>query len=408
MPSQALKGIRVLDLSRILAAPFCAQLLADLGAEVIKVERPGQGDDSRHYGPPFLQDEDGEPTPDAGFYLSCNRNKRSITVDHSTPEGAAILRELAAGSDVLIENFRTGVLAKYGLDFASLGAVNPGLVYCSVTGFGQDGPYAARPGYDGIFQAMCGMMSVSGIPDGMPGAGPMKVGVSMVDILTGLYASSAILAALRHRDATGEGQHIDMSLLDCGLASLSHYVQNYLISGIIPERRGNGGFGGIPSQAFKCADGDIFIVATTNKQFGALCEVLGEPELARHPSFCEMQLRILNREALLVELDRLFARHPLAHLLEALEAADVPASPVNDMKGVFANPQIQHRGMLTSTEHAVAGEIPVLRNPIRFSATPVGEATAPPTLGQDTDAVLRELLGRDDAQIAQLRGAGVL
>lgn len=221
MPSEALQGVRVLDLSRILAAPYCAQLLADLGAEVIKVERPGAGDDSRSYGPPFLRDEDGEDTRDAGFYLSCNRNKRGITVDHAKPEGAALLRELAAKCDVVIENFRTGVLAKYGLDFDSLKSINPRLVYCSITGFGQDGPYAARPGYDGVFQAMCGMMSVSGLPDGVPGGGPMKVGVSMVDILTGLYASNAILAALRHRDRTGQGQFIDMALLDCGLASLS-------------------------------------------------------------------------------------------------------------------------------------------------------------------------------------------
>lgn len=408
MPSEALQGVRVLDLSRILAAPYCAQLLADLGAEVIKVERPGVGDDSRSYGPPFLKDEDGEDTRDAGFYLSCNRNKRGITVDHAKPEGAALLRELAAKCDVVIENFRTGVLAKYGLDFDTLKSINPRLVYCSITGFGQDGPYAARPGYDGVFQAMCGMMSVSGLPDGVPGGGPMKVGVSMVDILTGLYASNAILAALRHRDRTGQGQFIDMALLDCGLASLSHYVQNYLISGVVPERRGNGGFGGIPSQTFRCADRDIFVVASTNKQFGGLMTVLGEPAVACDPRFDQVQRRIENRDALLAILDRLFSSRPAADWLAALEVADVPASLVNDVAMVFDNPQVRHRGMLDHVQHSVAGVVPVLRNPIRMSATPIGSASAPPMLGQDNEAVLREVLGYDHAAIERLRAAGVL
>lgn len=408
MSSEALKGLRVLDLSRILAAPFCAQMLGDLGAEVIKVERPGAGDDSRSYGPPFLDDADGNPTDDAGFYLSCNRNKLGITVDHSKPEGAALLRELAAKSDILIENFRSGVLAKYGLDYENLKAINPGLIYCSITGFGQDGPYAERPGYDGVFQAMCGMMSVSGLPEGVPGGGPMKVGVSMVDILTGLYASNAILAALRHRDATGEGQYIDMALLDCGLASLSHYAQNYLISGMVPERRGNGGFGGIPSQTFRCSDRDIFIVASTNKQFAALACVLGEPDLASDPRFAQVQNRIRNRDALLAMLDGLFATRPAGEWLAMLEAADVPASLVNDVSMVFDNPQIKFREMLTYTEHPVAGELPILRNPIRMSATPIGKATPPPTLGQDNDAVLRDVLGYDEGRIAMLREASVL
>lgn len=408
MTSQALEGVSVLDLSRILAAPFASQLLGDLGAEVIKVERPGSGDDSRQYGPPFLEDADGNATHDAGFYLSCNRNKRGITVDYSIPQGAAIIRELAAKSDVFVENFRTGVLAKYGLDYASLREINPGLVYCSVTGYGQDGPYASRPGYDGVFQAMCGMMSVSGLPDGVPGGGPMKVGVSMVDILTGLYAANAIQAALRHRDRTGEGQHIDMALLDCGLAALSHYVQNFLISGVVPERRGNGGFGGIPSQTFRCADREIFIVASTKKQFSALAEVLGQPGLSDDPRFDDVTRRIENRDALLAILDAEFARRPAAEWLAALEAADVPASPINDVRSVFDNPQIRHREMLASVDHAVAGKIAVLRNPIRLSGTPLGDAVAPPTLGQDNDAVLGEVLGRSEADIAALRADGVI
>lgn len=253
--------MRVLDLSRILAAPFATQLLGDLGADVIKVERPRVGDDARQYGPPFLDEPGGS---ESGFYLSANRNKRSITIDHSSPAGADLVRGLAAESDILVENYRAGVLDKYGLGFQALHALNPRLVYCSVTGFGQDGPYAARAGYDGVFQAMSGLMSVSGVPDGQPGAGPMKVGVSMVDILAGLYASSAILAALRERDMiSGIGQFIDLSLLDCGVAALSHYAQNYLVSGQPAPRRGNGGFGGIPSQAFRCADADIFVVAST-------------------------------------------------------------------------------------------------------------------------------------------------
>ncbi|MBB5698625.1 CaiB/BaiF CoA transferase family protein [Sphingomonas yantingensis] len=408
MTLQALEGVRVLDLSRILAAPFASQLLADLGAEVIKVERPGVGDDARQYGPPFLADADGNATRDAGFYLSCNRNKRAITVDHSTAEGAAIVRELAAKSDVLIENFRTGVLAKYGLDHASLRTANPGLVYCSITGYGQDGPYANRPGYDGVFQAMCGMMSVSGLPDGEPGGGPMKVGVSMVDILTGLYAANAIQAALRHRDRTGEGQHIDLALLDCGLASLSHFVQNYLISGKVPGRRGNGGYGGIPSQTFRCADREIFVVASTNRQFGALTRALGQPELAVDPRFDEVSHRIENREALLAILSEAFARRPAAEWLASLEAADVPASPVNDVKTVFDNPQIRHREMLSAVDHPVAGAIQMLRNPIRLSETPIGPPRAPPVLGQDNEAVLRDLLGRSDGEIADLRAQGVI
>lgn len=400
----ALSGIRVVDMSRVLAAPFAAQLLGDLGAEVIKVERPGIGDDSRQYGPPFLPEETGG---DSGFYLCCNRNKKSVTVDYSKTDGAEIVRALAAESDVLIENFRTGVLAKYGLDYASLAAINPRLVYCSITGYGQDGPYASRPGYDGVFQAMCGMMSVSGHPDNVPGGGPMKVGVSMVDILTGLYAANAIQAALHHRDGTGKGQYIDMALLDCGLASLSHFAQNYLISGTVPDRRGNGGFGGIPSQTFRCADFEIFVVASTNRQFAAFCGVLGQPELADDARFADVSGRIRNRDALLEILNATFLTRSAAAWLADFDAADVPASPVNDMPGVFANPQVQHRAMLAEVRRD--GEaIPILRNPIRLSATPVEDYRAPPALGQDTDAMLAGVLGYDAEKIARLRQANVI
>ena len=403
MSSGVLKGVKVLDLSRILAAPFAAQMLGDLGADVIKVERPGAGDDSRSYGPPFLADADGNLTDDAAFYLACNRNKRSIAVDHATAAGRAIIVELAKASDVLIENFRPGVLAKYGLDFASLSAVNPKLIYCSVTGFGQDGPYSARPGYDGVFQAMSGMMSVSGLPDGVPGAGPMKVGVSMIDILAGLYAGNAILAALRQRDQiTGRGTYIDMALLDCGVAALSHYVQNYLVSGTIPDRRGNGGFGGIPSQSFRCADGDIFIVASTVKQFGALARVLERPELAIDPRFATVQARIANRDALLAILDAVLVTRAVSVWLEALEAADVPVSPVNDVAAVFANPQVRHRGMIQSVVHPVAGPIELLRSPIRMADDDAGLPTPPPAVGQHTDLVLQDL-GYSAGAIAAMR-----
>lgn len=405
----ALEGIRVLDLSRILAGPLAAQHLGDLGADVIKVERPGVGDDARTYGPPFLPDRSGTPTSDAGFYLSCNRNKRSITVDHSRPEGAALLRDLAAKSDIVIENFRTGVLAKYGLDYASLKEINPALIYCSLTGFGQDGPYANRPGYDGVFQAMSGMMSVSGIPDGEPGAGPMKIGVSMVDVLAGLYAANAILAALHHRDAhDGAGQHIDLALLDCGVAALSHYAQNYLISGVAAPRRGKGGFGGIPSQTFQCSDKEIFVVAPSATTWAALAKALGRPELIDDPRFATTQARIENRDACLDILRDLFVTAPADHWVTLLEDADVPVSHVNDMDGVFSDPQVTHRGARVPVEHPAAGRIDMLRNPIRLSETPIERYAAPPTLGSGTAEILAEILGKSQQEIEDLVDSGVV
>jgi crotonobetainyl-CoA:carnitine CoA-transferase CaiB-like acyl-CoA transferase len=406
----ALSGIRVLDVSRILAAPLASQLLGDLGADVVKVERPGSGDDARSYGPPFLRSADGDETTEAGFYLSCNRNKRSITVDHSKPEGADILRRLASTSDVFIENFRPGVLTKYELGYNVLRQHNPGLIYCSVTGFGQDGPLASRPGYDGIFQAMSGMMSVSGVPDGQPGAGPMKVGVSMVDILTSLYATSAILAALHHRDVhSGEGQHIDMSLLDCGVAALSHYAQNFLISGVCQPRRGNGGFGGIPSQAFECADGEqIFVVAPAANQWASLVKVLGRPDLVDHPDFATTSARIENRDRVLEILNAIFASDTAEHWIGQLESADVPVSYVNDMHGIFDNPQILHRGVKTTTTHPVSGTLDMVGNPIQLSATPIEQYSAPPLLGEHTAEVLSERLGLTEHEREELVNRGVL
>jgi crotonobetainyl-CoA:carnitine CoA-transferase CaiB-like acyl-CoA transferase len=372
-----------------------------MGADVIKVERPGAGDDARQYGPPFFGDPDDLRS---GFYLSANRNKRSITVDHSRPEGAALIAELAEQADVLIENYRSGVLTKYGLDHQSLRALNPRLVYCSVTGFGQDGPYAQRAGYDGVFQAMSGMMSVSGVPDGEPGAGPMKVGVSMVDVLTGLYAASAILAALHHRDTTsGAGQFIDVALLDCGVASLSHYVQNYLVSGVAAPRRGNGGFGGIPSQAFMCADAEIFVVASTARQWAGLTKALGRPELATDPRFATVSSRIANRDLVLATLNGIFAERDAAHWISRLEGEDVPVSPVNTMDGVFANPQVQHRKLRRTVATPDGGTVDLLANPIRYSDTPMDSYAAPPRLGEHTHEVLRSVLGKSDADIEKLQ-----
>ncbi|MFF3850779.1 CaiB/BaiF CoA transferase family protein [Streptomyces sp. NPDC002328] len=403
MPSTALAGIRVLDLSRILAAPLATQLLADLGAEVIKVERPGTGDDSRTYGPPFAPGPEGDRTDTAAFYLACNRNKRSVTVNHATAEGQALIRALAARSDVLVENFRAGTLTKYGLDQESLRELNPRLVYLSVTGFGQTGPYAGRPGYDGVFQAMSGMMSVSGHPEE-----PMKVGVSMVDILTGLYASTAVLAALRHRDVTGEGQYIDLSLLDCGLASLSHFAMNYLVSGEVPERRGNGGYGGIPSQAFQCADKPIFLVAGNDKQFAAFCAAAGRADLLGDPRFATTSARIRHREEILPVLAGVLRGRTRDEWLAVLDEHGVPAGPFNEMPEVFADPQIRHRGMLVEVEDPVSGRVPMLANPIRFTATPVEGYVAPPGLGEHTAEVLGRLVGVTEGELSGLRRRGVV
>jgi crotonobetainyl-CoA:carnitine CoA-transferase CaiB-like acyl-CoA transferase len=408
MAAKALEGVKVLDLSRVLAAPLAAQLLGDLGAEVIKVERPGAGDESREYGPPFLKDRDGNPTTDAAFYLSCNRNKRSISVDLATPGGQELIRRLAARSDVVLENFKTGTLKKYGLDYECLKAVNPRLIYCSVTGFGQTGPLAPKPGYDGVFQAMSGMMSATGHPDGHEGSGPMKIGLSMVDILTSLYAANAIQAALYHRDIHGgPGQHIDLALLDCGLASLSHFAMNYLVSGVTPPRRGNGGYGGVPSQAFDCLDRPIFLVAGNNPQFARLCHVIRRPDLLQDPRFAETSGRIENRDALLAILNEAFLDRTADEWLKLLDEAGVAAGPVNDLSRAFANPQVQHRGMVREIEHPVSGPLKILSNPIRLSETPIADYAPPPAVGQDTDEIL-SLLGYDEAARAALHAAGAV
>lgn len=406
--SGALTGLRVLDLSRILAGPLVGQMLGDLGAEVIKVERPGSGDDAREMGPPFLAAGDGTPTETAGFFLSCNRNKKSIAIDISKPEGQSLVRSLAAQSDVLIENFKVGTLARYGLDYGSLTRELPDLIYCSITGFGQTGPYAPKPGYDGIFQAMGGLMSVSGHPDDQPGGGPMKVGISMVDILTAYNSVIAILAALRHRDAGGGGQAIDMSLLDCGVAALTHFAQNYLITGQMPERRGNGGYGGIPSQAFMCADRQIFIVAGNNAQYQRLCEAIGRPALIDDPRFCTGPLRIANRKVLIPILEGIFRARTAAEWVEAIDAAGVPVSYVNDMAQAFSDPQVVARGMRVTKDHPEAGTLAMIASPLRLSKTPVADYAVPPEIGEHSDEVLKAVLGKSDGEIASLRARGVI
>jgi crotonobetainyl-CoA:carnitine CoA-transferase CaiB-like acyl-CoA transferase len=403
-----LEGLRVLDLSRILAGPLVGQMLGDLGAEVIKVERPGKGDDAREMGPPFLADQNGEPTDTSGFFLSCNRNKKSIAVDIGSNAGQEVLRDLVRHCDILIENFKVGTLARYGLDYDSLAAINPGLVYCSITGFGQTGPDAPKPGYDGIFQAMSGMMSVSGHPEDVPGGGPMKVGISIIDILTAYNASTAILAAVHHRTAHGEGQHIDMSLLDCGIAALSHFAQNYLITGVMPERRGNGGYGGIPSQSFRCADRSIFVVVGNNAQYKRFCEAIGRDDLFDDERFCTGPLRITNRKLLVPILEDIFMTAPAATWVTELDKASVPACYVNDIEQAFSEPQVVAREMRREIPHPQAGTLPIIANPLRFSKTPVEGYSAPPNVGQHSDAVLADLLGYDNDRLAGLHKSGVL
>jgi crotonobetainyl-CoA:carnitine CoA-transferase CaiB-like acyl-CoA transferase len=400
-----LDGLRVLDLSRVLAGPLVGQMLGDLGAEVIKIEKPGDGDDSRSYGPPFLNTADGRRTRESGFYLSANRNKRSVTVDLSKPEGQDIIRRIAQKSDVVIENFRVGTLAKFGLDYASLAAQNPRLVYLSVTGYGQTGQMADRPGYDAIFQAAGGHMAVSGAPDHLPGGGPTRSGLSIVDILTSHYGTIAILAALNHRDRTpdGRGQYIDLALLDSMVATLSHRGVQYLISGKNSPRRGNVGGGGSPSQAFHCADGQIVLTVGNDLQWQRFCDAVGEPALAQDPRFTKATSRIENRELLTPTLEAKFASNTKAHWLEVLGRADIPSGPVNELSEVFKDPQVRERGMVVPVVHPVSPSLPLIANPIRFSDTPLTRYDPPPMLGEHTAAVLREVLGCTDGEIEALR-----
>ena len=407
----ALSHLTVLDLSRVLAGPWASQMLADLGAEVIKIERPGKdgkgGDDTRHWGPPWLKDDQGRETSEAAYYLCANRNKRSVTVDFTRAEGQTIVRRLAAGADIVIENFKVGGLASYGLDYASLSALNPRLIYCSITGFGQDGPYAARAGYDFLIQGMGGLMSVTGRADGESGAGPQKVGVALTAILTGLHAAVGILAALAHRERTGEGQHIDVALLDVQVACLANQALNYLTSGTPPRRMGNAHPNIVPYQDFPTADGDMILAVGNDAQFARFCAIAGHPEWAVDARFATNAARVNHRAELIPLLRQATVMKTTAAWIEALEAAAVPCGPINDLAGVFADPQVRHRGMRIDLPHPLAGSAPQVANPLRLSATPVEYRNAPPLLGQDTEAVLREL-GHDDAAIAALRAAGVI
>ncbi len=404
----ALSHVKVLDLSRVLAGPWASQMLADLGADVIKVERPGSGDDTRSWGPPFLHDRDGQPTRDAAYYLCANRNKRSVTIDITTAEGQQLVRELAAQCDVLVENYKVGGLAQYGLDYATLHAEFPRLVYCSITGFGQTGPYAPRAGYDFLVQAMGGLMSVTGRAESEEGAGPLKVGVAVADLFTGLYASNAILAALAYRERSGQGQHIDLALLDVQVACMANQGMNFLYGGRSPGRLGNAHPNVVPYQDFPTADGDVIIAVGNDGQFARLCTAIGRPALATDERFATNLARIAHR----VELIRLLRECTLTRSTDewvaVLEAAEVPCGPINDLARVFEDAQVIARGMKIEVEHATAGAIPLVANPIRLSASPVAYRRAPPTLGQHTREVLADELGCDAGRINRLAASRVI
>ena len=403
MSDLPLSGIRILDLTRVLAGPLSAQMLADLGAEVIKIERPGTGDDARAFGPPYLVDPDGKQNNNNSFYLCANRGKKSVTVDLAKPEGQEIIRELAKSVDVMMENFKVGDLKRYKLDYESIRAINPGIIYCSVTGFGQTGPYAPRAGYDAIFQAMGGLMSVTGHIDGEPGAGPMKVGPSIVDYMTGMNSSIGILTALYHRKVNGgEGQHVDVCLLDTVIASLSHYAQIYLVNGKTPPRRGTWGNGGMPAGVFRCTDGELMLVVGNDAQFARTCAVLGSPELAVDPKFVKNNDRVVHSKEIMAIFAGLFLKNSVTHWLDALEKAGVPCGPVNDFAQVFADPHVRERGMEIKVEHPFEPDLSLIRNPISFSGTPVKEYRAPPLLGADTAQVLASI-GYDDARLNALK-----
>lgn len=404
----ALSGLRVLDLSRVLAGPWASQTLADMGAEVIKVERPGAGDDTRGWGPPFAKDANDEDTTEAAYYLTANRGKKSLTIDITKPEGQEIVRDLAAQSDVVLENFKVGGLAKYGLDYTTLSALNPKLVYCSITGFGQDGPYKDRPGYDFMIQGMGGLMSITGAPDSVPGGQPMKVGVAVADIFTGLYATIGILAALRHRDETGEGQYIDLALLDVQAAVLANQAMNYLTTGNAPGRLGNAHPNIVPYEAFPTADGYLILAVGNDSQFKSFCAVAGLENLPLDERYATNRKRVANRDALVPLIRQAMVTKTTDEWIVALEKANVPCGPINTLDRVFDNPQLKHRGMVKQLDHPTAGSVPTVGNPIKFSKTPITDEKAPPMLGQHSDEILRQVADLSDDQIAKLRQAGIV
>ena len=410
----ALPHIKVLDLSRVLAGPWCTQMLADLGADVVKVEKPGEGDDTRHWGPPFLQDADGNPTQHATYFTACNRNKRSVTIDMAHPEGQALIRQMAAQSDVLVENFKVGGLAKYGLDYASLKALNPRLIYCSITGFGQTGPYAERAGYDLMIQAMSGMMDITGRADGTPGGGPQRVGVALTDLFTGVYACSAILAALEVRHRTGLGQHIDMALLDVGMATLANQAAGFLNTGKVPQRQGNSHPSLAPYQDFPTADGSMLLAIGNDGQFARFCEAAGQPQWAQDTRYASNTLRVTHRETLIAAMQAVTRTRTTAQWIALLEDKAVPCGPINTIGQAFADAQVQVRSLvinqplaLVNTTNKAIQSIATVASPLRLVDTPPVVQRPPPALGEHTDAVLAGL-GLDAAAIAALHHQGVV
>jgi crotonobetainyl-CoA:carnitine CoA-transferase CaiB-like acyl-CoA transferase len=401
-----LSHLRVLDLSRVLAGPYATQNLADMGAEVIKVERPGAGDDTRGWGPPFVSTGEGE-RGDSAYFLSANRGKKSITCDLASAEGQQLIRELAMQCDIVVENYKVGTLARYGLDQASLRALNPKLIYCSITGFGQTGPYAPRPGYDFVFQGMGGLMSITGIPDGQPGAEPMKVGVAAADLMTGMFATVAIMGALEHRHRTGQGQYLDIALLDSLIAMTSYQAINWFVSGETPQRLGNGHPNIVPYQVFACKGGHIILAVANDSQFRSFCKVVGKPEWATDTRFAVGAGRAVNRATLIEMIAAIMLERTMHDWMERLEAANVPCGPINTLPQVYDDPQVQHRGMRVRLDHP-SGEISLLASPLRFSETPVQYEVPPPLLGQHTEQVLRERLGLSDQRLTELRERGVI
>ncbi|AHG62446.1 CaiB/BaiF CoA transferase family protein [Advenella mimigardefordensis] len=405
--SGPLSHVRVLDLSRIMAAPWASQLLADMGATVIKVERPGQGDDTRAWGPPFLQDSEGNNTAEAGYYLSVNRGKESITVALDTPEGQQIIRDLARDCDIVLENFKTGALAKYGLDYASLKQVNPRLIYCSVTGFGQDGPRKNEAAYDFLIQAMGGLMSVTGERDDKPGGGPQKVGIPIVDLMTGMYTAVAVLAALANREQTGQGDYIDLAMLDVQTAVLSNQAMNHLLSGKTPKRGGNAHPNIQPQDVYSCRDGDVILAVGNDRQFVKLCEALQRPELASDARFSVNAQRARHVGELTALLQDVFADWARADLVAVLSAAGVPCGPINSIPEVFQEPQVQHRRLLRTLPHPAGVDVPQVVCPINFTNQPLQFESPPPLLGQHTEKILTDL-GYDAARVRQLRESGIV
>ncbi len=404
----ALSHLRVLDMSRVLAGPWVGQMFADLGADVIKIERPGRGDDTRSWGPPYLKDADGRDTSEPGYFLSANRNKRSVTIDITRPEGQELIRGLAALSDVLIENYKVGGLIRYDLDYEALRQINPGLVYCSITGFGQSGPSAQRPGYDFMIQAMSGLMSITGEKDTLPGGGPQKVGVAVADILTGLYAGNAIQAALLHRELTGRGQYIDMALLDCQLAAMANQAMNYLVSGKPPGRLGNAHPNIVPYQVFASRDGYLIIAVGNDDQYRRFCRLLDREDLADEPDFQTNRERVRNRERLVTILEPLVRVRGSREWMQLLEEQNIPCGPIYTLDQTFSDPQTVSRQMRVEMDHALAGRVPLVGSPFKLSETPVEYRMPPPLLGEHTDEVLQDVLGLDQDAIGALRSERII